>query len=94
MEYLHGWFLNFANRCNGTAWKMVEEAHRAPPGGFLFGDGARLDALRADDHFDGLAVHFCVNFLEIGKPAAVSQVVGVADPMTDGGTLPAYFTAT
>jgi hypothetical protein len=73
---------------------MGEAASRSIPGGLLFGDGARLDALRAHNHFDRLTVNFCVDFLEIGKPAAVCQVMGMADPMADGGTFPANFAAT
>jgi hypothetical protein len=65
-----------------------------PSDGFLFRDRARFDALGAYDHFDRLSVFLDVDFLEIGQPSAVFQVVRVAHPVPDGGTLSADFTAT
>jgi hypothetical protein len=61
---------------------------------FLFRDRTRFDALGAYDHFNRLSVFLNVDFLEIGQPAAVFQVVRVAHPVPDGGTLSADFTAT
>jgi hypothetical protein len=60
----------------------------------LLGHRARTDAGGADDHFDGFSVLSDIDFLQIGQPAPVSQIVGVADAVPSSGAFAADFATT
>src|SRR5271156_6143859 len=57
--------------------------NRGALGSGAFLDLARADASRADQHSPHVAVHFRAHFLQVGIPAPLGLVVGVADVVAD-----------
>ena len=60
-------------RC-GLFWKVVPVKRSAD-----LCDFSRFDTLCADTHGFGLAVYFCAHRLQVGQPASLGQIMGVAD---------------